>query len=118
MHWPPNKAWTSTSLRKGYRHFVAINYGGKSKERWVNLIAVLDGKATLRISFSEICDESKWISGWLQLPKEESISSHCMNSEESKKSEKNDSSCPHPSEDSGLLIPSRKQIRPWFVEDI
>ena len=24
--WPPNKAWTSTRLRVGYRHFVAINY--------------------------------------------------------------------------------------------
>ena len=42
MRWPPNKAWTSAYLMKGYRHFVAVNYGGSGKSRWVNLVAVLD----------------------------------------------------------------------------
>ena len=50
-NWPPNKAWTSTKLIVGYRHFVAINYGGKSRNRWVQLVSVLDGRARLKLAW-------------------------------------------------------------------
>ena len=69
MNWPPNKAWTSTTSRLGFRHFVAINYGGKGSDRWVNLVSVLDGQARLRVSWQEMKDSSMWNSGWQQLPK-------------------------------------------------
>ncbi|WP_320667999.1 TIGR02450 family Trp-rich protein [Prochlorococcus sp. MIT 1307] len=109
MRWPPNKSWTSIYSRNGYRHFVAINYGGKKKERWVALVSVLDGKSRFVVPWSEMQDNSKWISGWLSLAKDEanSCSEEFGNIELAK-------ACLHPSKDSGLLIPSEKNlIRPW-----
>ena len=49
MNWPPSKSFTSTRNRMGFRHFVAINYGGQGKNRWIQLIAVLDGKAKVKV---------------------------------------------------------------------
>ena len=112
MRWPPNKAWTSTSLRVGYRHFVAINYGGKGSGRWVNLVSVLDGNSRLKVFWKEMKDPSLWQSGWLQLPKEESFQAfdNTFSSDLS-----NTEVCLHPSEDSGLILPSDESIiRPWF----
>ena len=71
MHWPPNKAWTSATSRRGYHHFVALNYGGKGDDRWVNLASVLDGNTRLRVSWNEMKNSSMWSSGWLQLPKDD-----------------------------------------------
>ena len=116
MQWPPNKAWTSTTLRVGFRHFVAINYGGKGVERWVQLVSVLEGKARLKVLWKELKDNSKWKTGWLQLPRDEANpENYCqelITEDELKKT------CLHPSKDSGLTIPyHREDNRPWF-EDI
>ncbi|WP_320676784.1 TIGR02450 family Trp-rich protein [Prochlorococcus sp. MIT 1300] len=73
MKWPPNKSWTSTTPRNGFRHFVALNYGGKGRDRWIEMVAVLDAKTTLRVSLKELKLTNKWKSGWLQLPKDESV---------------------------------------------
>ena len=59
MEWPPNKAWTSTTLRQGFRHFVAINYGGTDKDRWVSLVSVLDANSRFRVSWDEMKDVTK-----------------------------------------------------------
>ena len=118
MRWPPNKAWTSSSLRQGYRHFVAINYGGKGKDRWVILVSELDGNIRLKVLWDEMKDPANWITGWLQLPKDQSIDI----SEEKSIIEAEEifslGACLHPSEDSGLRIPSSiHSIRPWFQEE-
>ena len=117
MRWPPNKAWTSTSLREGYRHFVAINYGGKGLKRWVILVSVLDGNARLRVSWEEMNDISIWISGWLQLSRDQAslpVNSIKQNKESISREE---NICLHPSHDSGLNIPSEPEsIRPWFLD--
>ena len=114
MRWPPNKAWTSTLLRKGYRHFVAINYGGKGKDRWVNLVAVLDGTSCLRVSWAEMKDSSMWISGWEQLSRDQANpfegNLDSLGTDELKEKQV----CLHPSIDSGLTIPSDSEInRSW-----
>ena len=118
MRWPPNKAWTSTSSKKGYRHFVAINYGGKGEGRWINLVSVLDGKTTLKVPWKEMKDSSLWKTGWEQICREDLIQcSEALKKEQSKNQIINDNqdACLHPSEDSGLLIPSKDlPIRPWF----
>ncbi len=115
MRWPPNKAWTSKLAIKGYRHFVAINYGGKSQERWISLVAVLDGNAKIRVLWEELKDSSIWESGWAQLPKDEAMS--CDENYEFKLKAKDlsESVCLHPSEDSGLRVPiETSKVRPWF----
>ncbi len=118
MRWPPNKAWTSTSSRNGYRHFVAINYGGKGDYRWVSLVSVLDGNVCFKVEWREMTDPKLWLTGWLQLPREESIgSSHCIEDGEHDSNLTNQS-CLHSSEDSGLQLPSKKGlVRPWEIEN-
>ena len=74
MRWPPNKAWTSTIKRKGYRHFEIKQFGGDGSERWVELFPVNNKDILIRISWDELKTRSKWTSGWLQLPKDEDCS--------------------------------------------
>ena len=74
MRWPPNQAWTSAKKREGYRHFEVKQYGGKGKDRWVELFPVLDKKIRLRVPWSELKVQTEWTSGWLQLPEGESCS--------------------------------------------
>ena len=108
MNWPPNKAWTSTTSRLGFRHFVAINYGGKGSDRWVNLVSVLDGQARLRVSWQEMKDSSKWNSGWQQLPKLEAKTpdDQIVNQQIDQNMQE---ACLHPSEDF--------DDRPWFDQE-
>ena len=114
MRWPPSKSWTSTSTREGFRHFVAINYGGKGKNRWVTLVAVLDGKSRLIIPWTEIQDKSKWTSGWLQLTRDEANPSLDNYSSSKQNIAREHQLCLHASKDSGLLIPSEViSERPW-----
>ena len=71
MKWPPNQAWTSTKKREGYRHFEIKQYGGKGKNRWVELFPVLDKSIKQRVTWSELNNEKEWESGWLQIPEDE-----------------------------------------------
>ena len=71
MRGPPNKAWTSSSPREGYRHFEVIDYGGKGDDRWVVLSAVLDKNIEFKVNWSELKTYAKWTIGWLQLAENE-----------------------------------------------
>ena len=119
MNWPPNKAWTSKYLHKGLRHFVAINYGGEGKNRWVNLVAVLDGEARFKISWSDLQDTSNWISGWENSDKNIDRGAQELIVKPQKiNNSAQGSACLQPSDDCGLQIPSNKgDIRPWDYED-
>ena len=64
MRWPPNHAWTSSSLRDGYRHFAVRNYGGKGDDRWVELLPVLQKDLAIRVSWIELSAGSEWFVGW------------------------------------------------------
>ena len=108
MNWPPNKAWTSTTSRLGFRHFVAINYGGKGVDRWVHLVSVLDGTARLRVPWQEMKDLSQWSSGWQKLPKSEASPTN-SNLISQLADDPLSNACLHPSED--------LQIRPWFSDE-
>ncbi len=78
MRWPPNQAWTSFEKRKGYRHFVVSQFGGKGKDRWVELLPVLNKEILIRVPWSQLKNDSRWISGWLQIQSNEDI---CCKSE-------------------------------------
>ena len=75
MRWPPNKAWTSTRKNRGYRHFEVRQYGGKQSERWIELYPVLKKELQIRVPIAELKDKNEWVSGWQQLPEEESCDS-------------------------------------------
>ena len=55
----------------GYRHFRLVLQGGKGRERWVELEAVLDAHTRQRVAWRELCDSTLWSSGWQQIPVEE-----------------------------------------------
>lgn len=112
MNWPPLKAWTSKSLIRGQRHFVAINYGGKLSDRWVVLLSVLDSSVVVKIFWSQLIDPSIWECGW-------DNNSYLNFSEEVENNyEVITTNCIYPSTDSGLTIPiTENYIRPWFGID-
>tara|TARA_Y100001968_G_scaffold58704_1_gene49788 strand:- start:250 stop:588 length:339 start_codon:yes stop_codon:yes gene_type:complete len=109
MSWPPLKAWTSNISIEGQVHFVAINYGGESKDRWVVLMSVLDSSLVVKVSWSQLIDPSNWKCGWDE--NNDFITNKLTNS----KCQIRTTESPSLSVDSGLTIPiSTNIIRPWF----
>ena len=112
MIWPPVKAWTRKIAINGQVHFVAINYGGELKKRWVVLMSVLDSSVVVKVSWSQLVDSSNWECGWIE--NNDSNSSSLVNS----KGEIRTTNYTHLSADSGLTIPITKDIiRPWFCQE-
>ena len=109
MTWPPVKAWSSSIPISNQVYFVAINYGGKLKDRWVILMSVLDSSVVIKVSWATLVDVSKWKCGWdydcyldTSLLVKEKYEIKSIN-------------LTNPSDDSGLTMPiTRKFIRPWF----
>tara|TARA_Y100000991_G_scaffold193111_1_gene161001 strand:+ start:225 stop:518 length:294 start_codon:yes stop_codon:yes gene_type:complete len=65
--------WTSTKPINGLRHFVLVNKI-KEKDQIKNLmVSVVDVEINFKISNRELFNSDKWIVGWLNLPKSESI---------------------------------------------
>ncbi|WP_320664249.1 TIGR02450 family Trp-rich protein [Prochlorococcus sp. MIT 1223] len=109
MKWPPVKAWTSHYKIKERRYFVAINYGGKGKNRWVNMLSVLEGEVYIRVPWEELDDIKYWSPGWIDIEEKRNIDLI-----EIPVNSMDNSICLHPSEDSGLQIPSQAQkLRSW-----
>ena len=109
MIWPPVKAWTSKFYIKDQIHFVAINYGGKSIERWVILMSVLDSSVVVKVSWSQLVDSSNWECGW------DNTNYSSFSKIGKNKYEVRTTNCKDPSVDSGLTIPITENIiRPWF----
>ena len=110
MIWPPVKAWTSKLCIHRQVHFVAINYGGESLNRWVVLMSVIDSSVVVKVSWSQLVDSSEWGSGWTEKNNEKI--SILVNSKVDVRATK----LSHASNDSGLTIPITKGIiRPWFT---
>ena len=114
LEWPPVKAWTSISSIEGFHHFVAINYGGEFDSRWVNLITVLDGDIRIRVDWSEMKNESNWITGWINYEGVNNKRFFINKKICPQKINSYQSCCLHPSQDSGLQIPLNSlNIRKW-----
>ena len=65
--------WTSKKPIVGLRHFVLVN---KTKEKGKNLflmVSVLDCDVNLKITYEELLNSGNWEKGWLNIPKNESI---------------------------------------------
>ena len=113
MTWPPNKSFTSTKIRQGYRHFVAINYGCKGKQKWVNLVSVLDGDVRFTVLWEELNDPNIWTPGWSNLTRDQSNPPDDLKNNSLIPNQ--DKSCLHPSLDSGLYLPTPDvPLRLWL----
>ena len=66
--------WTSNKPINGLRHFVLVN---KTKEKGKNfylMVSVVDCEINLKITFKDLFNNGNWEKGWLNIPKNESIS--------------------------------------------
>ena len=68
MKWPPSNCWTAPITKNGHRHFYVKSYGGKNKNRWVDIFPTKNKKEIIRVSYEEL--KSNWISGWQRFPKD------------------------------------------------
>ena len=68
MKWPPTNCWTSPKTLDGNRHFQVISYGGKNKNRWVEIFPTRNKNRIIRIPWEKL--KSEWNSGWLRIPKD------------------------------------------------
>ena len=65
--------WTSKKPIKGLRHFALVN---KTKEKgniFFLMVSVVDCEINLKITYKELLNSGNWEKGWLNLPKNESI---------------------------------------------
>ena len=67
--------WTHKKSYLGLRHFILINELEINKRCFVELVSVLDSNVSLRIPRVELEDTEKWIMGWQELSKSDSITS-------------------------------------------
>tara|TARA_B100000459_G_scaffold29408_1_gene14199 strand:+ start:4784 stop:5086 length:303 start_codon:yes stop_codon:yes gene_type:complete len=65
--------WTSNKSINGLRHFVLLNKISEKDQIKFLMVSVIDVEISLKISYDELINSEKWIEGWLNLPKSESI---------------------------------------------
>ena len=68
MKWTPTLCCTAPKTINGNRHFQVKAYGGKNKDRWVDIFPTKNKKDIKRISWAKL--KSEWTTGWLRLPKD------------------------------------------------
>ena len=71
--------WTSKKPINGLRHFVSVN---KTKERGnivFLMVSVIDSEINLKVTYKELLKSGNWYEGWINLPKDESITNKYAN---------------------------------------
>ena len=64
----PSLCWTTPKTLNLNRHLQDKSYGGKNKDRWVDIFPTKNKKDIERISWAKL--KSEWNTGWLSLPKD------------------------------------------------
>ena len=67
------KYWTSRKPINGLRHFVLVNEMKDKDQICFLLVSVVDVAINLKITFEELFKSGNWDEGWLDLPKNESV---------------------------------------------
>ena len=80
--------WTSKKPIYGLRHFVLINKINNNSQTFFQLVSVIDADIALEVSESELINQNKWYSGWLDLSKRESITNDYLESKLPQKNQK------------------------------
>tara|TARA_B000000565_G_scaffold177573_1_gene134642 strand:- start:50 stop:262 length:213 start_codon:yes stop_codon:yes gene_type:complete len=62
--------WTSIKKIKDWRHFEVLNIN--KKEQKVEMFSVCDKKIRIEVSFKDLQNNSKWMSGWIEIMDENS----------------------------------------------
>ena len=65
--------WTSQKPINGLRHFILVNQEKKEGQNIYLLVSVVDVEIFLKITHEALNNSADWVSGWLDLPKIESV---------------------------------------------
>ena len=65
--------WTSNKTINGLRHFVLVNENKEKGNITFLMVSVLDSEINLKITYEELINSRNWEKGWLNMPKNESI---------------------------------------------
>ena len=65
--------WTSNKPIHGLRHFVLVNEIKEEGESIFLMVSVIDSEVNLKITHKELLNSCNWEKGWIDIPKDESI---------------------------------------------
>ena len=57
--------WTAVKKIKNWRHYEVLNINKKKK--MVEMFSVCAKKNRIEVSFDDLKDSSKWLSGWIEI---------------------------------------------------
>jgi tryptophan-rich hypothetical protein len=57
-----NSKWTAIKIIHNWRHYEVINVSKKEKK--VEMFAVCANKIRIEVSFEDLKNQHKWLSGW------------------------------------------------------
>lgn len=57
--------WTAVKKIKDWRHYEVLNIN--KKEQKVEMFSVCAKKNRIEVSFNDLKDDSKWLSGWIEI---------------------------------------------------
>ena len=60
--------WTAINKVQNWRHYEVLNINKKKKI--VEMFSVCDKKIKIEVSFNDLVDNSKWMSGWIEIVEE------------------------------------------------
>ena len=79
--------WTSNKPIKGLRHFVLVNEAKEKGNIIFLMVSVLDSQINLKTTYEELINSGNWYMGWINLPKNQSVTEEYVNYKSSKKLE-------------------------------
>ena len=79
--------WTRRKPINGLRHFVLVNQTNKKRNISFLMVSVLDSEIYLEITYEELINSGNWDKGWINLPKNKSITEEYDHFKSSNKSE-------------------------------
>ena len=65
--------WTSNKPINGLRHFVLVNETKEKGNIIFSMVSVLDSEINLKTTYEELINSGNWQRGWINLPKNQSI---------------------------------------------
>ena len=79
--------WTSNKPIKGLRHFVLVNEAKEKGNIIFLMVSVLDSEISLKTTYEELINSGNWYMGWINLPKNQSVTEEYVNYKSSNKLE-------------------------------
>ena len=65
--------WTSSKTINGLRHFVLVNETKEKGNISFLMVSVIDSEINLKTTYEELINSGNWQKGWINLPKQKSI---------------------------------------------